>query len=409
MMNDILFRKSLDSNERVLHIAIICREMGGQGSVASVALRQAKELARYARVTLLSDSFPDDVDPYLAKHLVRPFDFSFLRRFSHVPRELSFAFAAKRHLFRLEKEGAELDFVHCHGHSLIAFATQGIKNRYNIPCGLVAHGDVFSSPPGTYDWRLTKFFKWAIPRGYAQADLIIAVSPFMRERAIACGADPTKVHIVPNGIEIGEIGLNSAIPVCNDSNASVVVGGSLKLLFVGVLNERKGVDVLLHAAKMLKDNDIRFSLKIVGAGPLRRQLGQLIALHGLSKDVELLGKTPRSELGKWYQWADATCVPSINDPLPTVVLESLVAGKPIVGSAVGGIPFMVQSEVNGILVPPKNPEALSSALARIAQQPGLLRRLKEASRPSVFPRFSWERNGIELFQMIDRNVNGTMR
>ena len=392
--------------QRRLHVAVICRELGGRGSVPAVALRQAQELARYARVTLLSDSFPDDIDPCLLRHRVAPVDFSFLRRFSHVPRELSFALAVKQSLYRLQEHGAEFDFLHCHAHSVIAIATPGFRKRFNVRCGLVAHGDVFSSPPGTYDWRMTRFFKWAIPRGYALTDLTVALSPFMRERAIACGADPSKVQIVPNGIEVEEIGLNSASPVHNDSDVSIVLeGDDLKLLFVGTLNERKGVDVLLRAAKTLKDDGIRFSLRIVGTGPLRPELERLITLYSLSDEVTLYGNIPRRELGKWYRWADVTCAPSIDDPLPNVVLESLVAGTPVVGTAVGGIPFMVQSEVNGLLVPLRDSEALSGALARISRQRDFLRRLKQASMPSVIPRFSWKRNGEDLIRVIRRTLN----
>src|SRR5262249_4681431 len=241
MVNDITVKEA--GTQHRLHVAVICRELGGQGSVAAIALRQAQELGCHARVTLISDSFPDSVGPCLIRHLVTPMNFSLLRRFSHVPRELAFAFAVKSSLRGLQEQGAELDFLHCHAHSLIAIATSGLKRDFNVPCGLVAHGDVFSSPSGTYDWRLTKFFKWAIPRGYARADLVVALSPFMRERAIACGADPRKVEIIPNGIEIGEIGLDSPGSHRSSAKASITVeGGSLKLLFVGTLNQRKGID-----------------------------------------------------------------------------------------------------------------------------------------------------------------------
>jgi glycosyltransferase involved in cell wall biosynthesis len=365
-------------------------------------------MARYARVTLLSDSFPDKLNPCLLRHPVKPADFSFLRRFSHVPRELAFAFAARGSLFQLQEQGTEIDFVHCHAHSLIALATSGFKRRFNIPCGLVGHGDVFSSPPGTYDWRLTKFYRWVIPRGYARADLVLALSPHMRERAIACGADPHKVEIIPNGIEIGEIGLESPSRVSNEGKTSTaVLGDCLKLLFVGTLNERKGVNVLLRAARTLKKKDIRFSLAIVGTGPLWSELKRLIVLYGLINEVALHGSLSRSELGKWYRGADVTCVPSIDDPLPTVALESLAAGTPIVGSAVGGISFIVQPEVNGVLVPPRNSEALADALERISRQPAFLAQLKHASARSVFPRFSWERNGKDLIDAIGKTVNAT--
>src|SRR5262249_27431668 len=190
----------------------------------------------------------------------------------------------------------------------------GFKRRFNVPCGLVAHGDVFSSPPGTYDWRLTKFYKWAIPRGYAQADLVVALSPFMRERAIACGADPRNVELVPNGIDIGEIGLKSPALFCSGADASNArEEDALKLLFVGTLNQRKGIDILLPAAKRLKDESIRFFLRIVGNGPLRPELDRLIAAYGLSNDVALHGSVSRRDLGEWYQWADVTCVPCIKE------------------------------------------------------------------------------------------------
>jgi glycosyltransferase involved in cell wall biosynthesis len=333
-------------------------------------------------------------------------NFSFLRRYSHVPGELAFAIAAKRCLCRLQEEGAKLDFVHCHAHSLIAIATSGFKRRFKVPCGLVAHGDVFSSPPGTYDWRLTKFFKWAIPRGYERADLVVALSPFMRERAISCGADPRRVEIIPNGIEIGEIGLDSPDSCRSSAKTSIVVGGeSLRLLFVGTLNQRKGIDVLLRAAKKLKDENIRFTLVIVGDGALRPELDKVITTYELTNEITLHGSLPREGLGKWYQWADVTCVPSTNEPLGTVVLESLVAGTPVVGSAVGGTPFMIQAEVNGLLVPPRDADALASALVRISRQPDFLCKLRQASAPSVLSRFTWQRNGEDLIRAIRKTAD----
>jgi glycosyltransferase involved in cell wall biosynthesis len=402
----IRFKEPTEHMQRRLRIAVICRELSGPGSVPAVALRQAQELARHASVTLLSDSFPDNTDPCLLRQLITPANLSFLRRFSHVPRELAFAFAAKRCLYRLQDEGAQLDFLLCHAHSLIAFATSGFKKHFHVPCGLVAHGDVFSSPPGTYDWRMTKFFKWVIPRGYAEADLTVALSPFMRERAIACGADPNKVEIIPNGIEIAEIGLEPSGSLrTSANNSSTVVGEALKLLFVGTLNQRKGVDVLVRAAKTLKDKSIPFSLAIIGNGPLQLDLERLIAAFDLSNEVILHGSVSRWDLGNWYRWADVTCVPSTDEPLATVVLESLVAGTPIVGSAVGGIPFMVQEEVNGLLVPPRDPDALASALARISREPAFLGQLRQASAQSILPRFSWERNGADLIRAIGKTVH----
>ena len=115
----------------------------------------------------------------------------------------------------------------------------------------------------------------------------------------------------------------------------------------------------------VEDEGIRFSLAILGNGPLRPELERLITSYELLTKLFPWNYITRN-LGKWYQWADVTCVPSTDEPLGMVVLVSLVAGTPVIGSAVGGIPFMLQAEVNELLVPPGNPEALASALARIA-------------------------------------------
>jgi glycosyltransferase involved in cell wall biosynthesis len=405
MSPDAAPERGAGSSQPRPHIAVLCRELAGGGSVPFVALRQAQELTRFARVTLLSDSFPERTAPGLARHQVAHAHFRFLRRFSHVPRELAFAWSAKRCLFNLQEHGEQIDFVHCHAHILIPVAAASLRRRFGVPCGLVAHGDVFSSPRGTYDWRLSRLYQWAIPRGYAQADLVVAISPHMRDRAVACGADPLRVELVPNGIGIEEIGLDPSASITATSNVGLAAGPRLlRLLFVGSLTRRKGVDVLLRAAGILKDAQIPLALAVVGEGPARRDLEEYVAANGLAREVTFHGSLRRGDLGRWYRWTDVTCVPSLEDPLPTVVLESLIAGTPVVGSTVGGIPFMVQPGVNGLLIAPQDPGALASALKRVYTEPDFVMRLRLASVASVSSRFSWERNGETLASAITRII-----
>jgi glycosyltransferase involved in cell wall biosynthesis len=226
----------------------------------------------------------------------------------------------------------------------------------------------------------------------------------MRERAIACGADPSKIEIVPNGIEISEIGLALSHSSYIERNFASTEPDVFKIVFIGSLTKVKGIDVLLDAAKTLKRNGICFRLRVIGSGPLRSELEGFVELNDMKSMVSFYGNMPRVNLAKIYRWADVTCVPSISDLLPTVALESLAAGTPVVGSAVGGIPFIVQSEINGLLVPPVDSDALASALAQLSSQPVMLRRLKEASVASVLPRYSWERNGKSLIEAICKSL-----
>jgi glycosyltransferase involved in cell wall biosynthesis len=228
----------------------------------------------------------------------------------------------------------------------------------------------------------------------------------MRERAIASGADPLKIRVIPNGIALDEIGLGSAASSGREGTQPPDTNEAcLRLLFVGTFNKRKGVDVLCRAARILKDDRIPFSLALVGVGPMQSSLERYVAENDLTGEIAFHGSVPRSQLGKWYQWANATCVPSLDEPLSTVVLESLIAGTPIVGSNVGGTPSMVQSGINGLLVEPNDASELAMALQQIARQPGYLAGLKRASAPSVAERFSWTNTGAQLFQAIEATIN----
>ncbi len=152
-----------------------------------------------------------------------------------------------------------------------------------------------------------------------------------------------------------------------------------EILFVGALVPRKGIDLLIEAARILRDAKLGFRLKIIGEGPLKPMIEDFIVKHHLAEQITLHGWIGRKELGIWYRSADVSCVPSRDEPLATVVLESLVAGTPVVGANVGGIPFMIQSGINGLLVEPGKPEELASALKHLHEQPDLLQRMAQES------------------------------
>jgi glycosyltransferase involved in cell wall biosynthesis len=116
--------------------------------------------------------------------------------------------------------------------------------------------------------------------------------------------------------------------------------------------------------------------------------------------VHFLGAVERKRLGSHYRDADVTCVPSVSETLPTVALESLVAGTPVVGSDVGGIPFIVESGINGLIVPKADFQGLADAIQEIHRDPSLLGRLQGNARGSVLPRFSWEAVGLKLHRAI---------
>jgi glycosyltransferase involved in cell wall biosynthesis len=379
------------------HVAITCPDCGGAGSVASVACHHARELALYFEITLISDTLPSEkvnnVDYVKSAH----HQYSYLRRYSHVLNEYSFVRSVRRQLEKIHKKNP-IDMVMCHGHALAALAADYLKNRYKIPYVLIAHGDVFDRPRGTYDWRLTAFYRAVTPSAYRNADLVIALSPYMASCALKQGASPDAVHNVPNGIESDDIGVNPKL--LQQKPVDIAFKKHLNLLFVGSLNKIKGIDILIDACKILHQKDVKFKLRIIGKGCLDGQIRNDIKRACMSSQICLQGAVQRLLLGDYYCESDIVCVPSINDPLPTVVLEALVSGVPVIASDTGGIPYMINNGFNGILIPPGNPEALANAVEILYRYPKKLSELANNAHTSVFPRFSWKHIGRQLYQII---------
>ena len=379
----------------VPHVAIVCPALGGGGAVANVALRHAQLLSGRFRVTLMSESFPDADVPLVDCYRLHPPCFNVLRRFAHVPNELALTLAARQALKALAIHDS-LVMVICHGHPLAALAARPLRATLGVPYALVTHGDIFDRPVGTYDARLTWFYRRMTPSAYRDAALVVALSPYMAELAIRGGADGPAVVLIPNGIDPAEIGLDA------DSNATEPPSdkGRLELLYVGRVSVEKGVDVLIEAAGRLRASEVLFRLRIVGSGPqLSRLQGRNMAL-GLSEYVEFCEPMPRQRLGELYRSSHLVCVPSRSDPLPTVVLEAMVSARPVLGSNVGGIPFMVRDGETGWLVPAGDATALAERAITLSGDRAGMAQAGQAARRDAAVRFSWSATGEQLVAAI---------
>lgn len=374
---------------------IACPACGGTGAVANVALHHANELSKEFRVTLISDSFPEENTGGAAFLEIRPKSFNWLRRFGHVPREYAFAWTVGRRLRQLH--GYEpVDIVMCHGHSVAALAAKPMKEKSGVPYVIVTHGDIFDRPKGTYDFRLTWFYKKVTRPAYRVADLVVALSPYMGELAIRGGADPEHVKVIPNGVCARELGL-----VDNEIQSRISTGdGRLEILYIGRLSIEKGVDVLIEACAQLKKNGTDFQLRIGGEGTELGNLERKVDTMEIGDETIFLGHVERKFLGRLYQSAHVVCVPSRSDPLPTVVLEAMASGVTVVGTEVGGIPFMIKPDITGQTFPVGDSVALAEILEKLANNFRLVREMGQAGQQRVAKKFSWPEVGSKLHQEI---------
>ena len=150
-------------------------------------------------------------------------------------------------------------------------------------------------------------------------------------------------------------------------------------VFAGRLTAQKSLSTALEALARLPDAQ----LVVIGDGPERAALESRARELGLNGRVEFRGARPRSEVLLAFAGATAAVLPSAWENLPHAAVESLAVGTPVVATAVGGVPEVVRDGVNGLLVPPFDPERLAAALALVATTPGLRSELATGARASA--------------------------
>jgi glycosyltransferase involved in cell wall biosynthesis len=181
-------------------------------------------------------------------------------------------------------------------------------------------------------------------------------------------------------------------------------GAPLTVLAVGRLVPKKGFDVLVDAAAMLR-RPLR--LRVVGDGPERGELAARIAASGLADRVTLVGPLTHDELPAAYAAAHVVAVPSVRDAsgdrdgLPNVVLEALASGRAVVASDVAAIATAVRHEVTGLLVAPGDAAALAAAVNRLAADSALRRRLAGGGRALVERSFALDACTHRLARVLE--------
>jgi phosphatidyl-myo-inositol alpha-mannosyltransferase len=194
---------------------------------------------------------------------------------------------------------------------------------------------------------------------------------------------PGDYEIIPNGVDLDRFTHAQPYEELRD-------GRTLNILFVGRLEERKGLIHLLKAYNRLRKRRVDARLLVCGAGPKLREYRRYVGLRGI-RDVEFLGRVSDEEKVRYFASADIFCAPNTGqESFGIVLLEAMAAGVPIVASDIHGFKRVVERNVQGLLVEPKNPRALAAALYALARDPDLRHELGEAGRARA-PEFSWDR------------------
>jgi sugar transferase (PEP-CTERM/EpsH1 system associated) len=196
---------------------------------------------------------------------------------------------------------------------------------------------------------------------------------------------PNKLLVIPNGISLEDFrpaDPAEARDILGLSGATLVVGT------VGRLQPVKGIRFLLEAFARLAAEHADVLLLLVGDGPERAPLQSLAQQLGIAKIVRFLGDRP--DVSRWLHTMDVFVLPSIWEGMPNAALEAMAVGLPVVATAAGGTPEVVVDGVTGLLVPPRDPDALARAAARLLRDSDLRRTMGKAGRARVEQHFSIE-------------------
>lgn len=262
-------------------------------------------------------------------------------------RSLRFALyrrAAERALARAGDP--RFDLVHAHFASPPGAVARALAARRGLPTVLTEHASRF-------DFLLRTGMD--VPGVLRDASAVICVSRGLREamRPIVAPHED-KLHWIQNGADLS---------VFRPGAHGTHTPGAPRLLFVGQLIERKGVDVLLRAMHALEARGVRAHLRLVGRGPEEGALRELARSLGLAERVEFAGLVRNEEVAGFYRDCDIAVLPSHAEANPVVVIEALASGTPVVATRCGA--EAIVGEAHGVVVEPGDVDALAEAIERV--------------------------------------------
>ncbi len=278
-----------------------------------------------------------------------------------------------------------VDHVHCHFANHPALAGFIIHRLTGIPYSFTAHGS---------DLHVDRTM---LPAKVAEAAFVVTISQDNR-RLIEETSGPAsagRVHVIHCGVDPATFGAPDR-----------ATAGPLRIVAIGTLHEVKGQTHLVEACRLLARAGVDFRCRFIGEGQDRPRLAEQIRTSGLDDVVTLAGRMDGDDIVRELAASDVLVTPSVptrggkREGIPVVLMEAMAAGLPVVASRLSGIPELVTDGVDGLLVPPGDPQALAAALEGLAGDPDRRHRLGDAGRATIKREFDVMGSAVALADLI---------
>jgi colanic acid/amylovoran biosynthesis glycosyltransferase len=291
-------------------------------------------------------------------------------------------------LFAYQMRADHVQHVHAHFASHPAAAGLIIHRLVGIPYSFTAHGSDLHRD------------RHMLREKVAEAAFVAAISEYNKEIIISeCkGNYREKVNVVHCGVDTEVFRARAhETPYEKGENPFMI-------LCVGTLHEVKGQAYLIEACRKLQEREYNFECHFVGDGTDKESLVELVEQAGLSDKVRFHGRLTRDEIARLLLDADVLTAPSVptsdgrREGIPVVLMEAMGSGVPVIASNLSGIPELVNDQLTGLLVPPRDATSLADALESYIKDPELRRRLGRAGREKVVEEFDLYKNAARLAQ-----------
>ncbi len=223
-------------------------------------------------------------------------------------------------------------------------------------------------------------------------DKLIAISREIYKDLVAREVQKDKILYIPNSVDTEY----------HTPSASKRWDSKINILFVGRLNEEKGVNVLLQAVKQVVEKGFNnISLTIAGDGRLRKELGEMVNDLAITKCVRFIGSV--TDVIQYYHNSHILVIPSNSEGLPLVLLEGMACGLSIVASNLGGIREGIEDGVNGLLFTPRKEDELASKIIYFLEHPEVAKQMGRMCREkalALFPLKNTIHKYVELYKSL---------
>jgi colanic acid/amylovoran biosynthesis glycosyltransferase len=286
---------------------------------------------------------------------------------------------------RLQARG--ITHVHTHFSSTVALF---LARVFDVTFSVTVHGpDEFNDALGFY-----------LAEKVAEARFIVATTQFARSQLMRASESRYwhKLEVLPQGVDP-----NLFTPRPHRESAP-----RFELISVGRLARVKAHAILIQAvARLVLDGRASILLRVVGGGPERESLEQLVREQRLQEHVVFEGPCGQDRVRELYRGSDIFVLASFAEGVPTVLMEAMATELPCIATWVSGVPELIRHGVDGWLVAPSDADALAAAIGQLMDEPDVRRRLGQAGRARVQDRFTLAKNAKILSGIYTRRLAST--